>query len=142
MKCGTILSDTQFEFSDGTKGEKLLVVLNDGETNDYIVVKTTSVSDYKKTEFGCQIDGRYPNFFLPKGCCCLRTHTWVQLDQFFEFNSTHFLTANFSGRINRIGLLPDEIIIELLHCAIDSQDITQIQQNVLIEMVEGLQGPR
>ena len=42
MTPGTILTDTQFLYSDGTTGKKILIVLNDGEVGHYIVIKTTS----------------------------------------------------------------------------------------------------
>ena len=113
MVCGTILFDRDFTFSDGSKGEKLLIVLSDGEDGYHIVVKTTSVPDFKGTNFGCQITERYPTFYLPIGCCCLKKHTWIQLDQYFKFKSAEFLGWHFSGRINRIGVLPTEITIDL-----------------------------
>ena len=39
---GTILTDTQFLYSDATTGKKLLIVLNDGEVGHDIVIKTTA----------------------------------------------------------------------------------------------------
>ena len=139
MLCGTILFDNDFRFSDGSKGKKLLVVLSDGEDGRYIVVKTTSNSNYKGITFGCQNEERYPNFYLPDGSCVLKGQSWIQLDQYFEFNASEFLGWHFSGRINRIGILPNDIAIELLHCAINSKDISIKQQEVLILMVEALQ---
>lgn len=47
MTPGTILTDTQFLYSDGTTGKKILIVLNDGEVGHYIVIKTTSKDTYK-----------------------------------------------------------------------------------------------
>lgn len=142
MECGTILFDSEFKFSDGSQGEKLLAVLSDGEEGHHIIVKTTSKAHYKGIEFGCQIKERYPNFYLPKGSCVLKEHTWIQLDQYFEFSSSEFLIWHFSGRINRIGVLPNEITIKVLHCAIESEDVSNRQRDVLIQMVEQLQGRR
>ena len=51
---GTILCDDEFTFSDGSTGKKLLIVLNDGSDGVYIVVKTTSKSDFKGNDYGCQ----------------------------------------------------------------------------------------
>jgi len=64
---GTILCDDEFKFSDGTTGQKLLIVLNDGQSGTYIVIKTTSNGNFKGTTYGCQSSDRYPNFFCPKG---------------------------------------------------------------------------
>jgi hypothetical protein len=60
------------------------------------------------------------------------------LDQFFEFSSTDLLSKSFSGQINRIGVLPDEVLIHLLKCAIGCQDISRKQSEVLYEMLSSL----
>jgi hypothetical protein len=135
MNPGTILCDNEFIFSDGSKGKKLLIVLNDGETGRYIIVKTTSKPVYKGITYGCQSEDRYPNFFLPEGSCCLHGQTWVMLDQFFEFSSTDLLSKSFAGQINRIGLLREEILIQLLKCAVGCQDITRKQSEALYAML-------
>lgn len=135
MTPGTILCDDEFKFSDGSTGKKLLIVLNDGESGSYIVIKTTSNSNYKGTEYGCQSDDRYPNFFCPKGSCCLKGQTWIQLDQFFEFKAHELLARSFSGYIKRIGVLPDQILDDLLTCAINCDDITTEQASMLSECV-------
>lgn len=131
MTSGTILTDTQFLYSDGTTGKKILIVLNDGEVGHYIVIKTTSKDTYKGLVYGCQSHDRYPNFYLPKGSCCLRKHTWALLDQFFEFDRVHMLTHGVSGRIRQIGVLPTAILKELLICAAECEDITQSQAMTL-----------
>ena len=142
MTPGTILCDDEFLFSNGTTGKKLLVVLNDGECGSYITIKTTSKSDYKGNDYGCQSDDRYPNFFCPKGTCCLKQNTWIQLDQFFEFKSHELIARHFSGKIKRIGILPDKILVELLDCAINCQDITEKQAKDLKDTVAALRNPK
>jgi hypothetical protein len=135
---GTLCCDNEFVFSDGTKGKKILVILNDGEANPYIVIKTTSKSNHKGITYGCQSTDRYPNFYLPNGSCCLRGQTWVMLDQFFEFKSHEMLTKHFLGQMNRIGLLPDAQIKELLLCAIQCDDISVGQGQVLQNTLDSL----
>ena len=138
MTPGTILCDDEFLFSNGSTGKKLLIVLNDGENGSYIVIKTTSKSDFKGTDYGCQSTDRYPNFFCPKGSCCLKHDTWIQLDQFFEFKAHELLARHFTGKIKRIGILPDQILKELLDCAIGCQDITSDQAKELKECAKTL----
>jgi hypothetical protein len=130
---GTILCDDVFTFSDGSTGKKILIVLNDGSDGLYIIVKTTSRSDFKGNDYGCQSSDRYPNFFCPKGSCCLTKDTWIQLDQFFEFKVHEVMARHFSGYMKRIGILPDQILKELLTCAIECEDITSKQVQVLNE---------
>jgi hypothetical protein len=135
---GTILCDDEFTFSDGTKGQKLSVVLNDGQSGAYVVIKTTSNPNFKGTTYGCQSSDRYPNFFCPKGSCCLKKDTWIQLDQFFEFMAHELVARHFTGHIKRIGVLPDQILKELLECAINCEDITQDQIQVLSDCLTQL----
>ena len=65
MTPGTILFDTDFTFLDGDKGEKLFVILNDGNAGYYITVKTTSKGHSRGLTYGCQNQDRFQNFFLP-----------------------------------------------------------------------------
>ena len=69
MKPGTILYDNAFEYDDGTTGKKFLIVLNDGKLGFYIVVRTSSKQKNRNTHFRCQLEDRYPNFFLPENSC-------------------------------------------------------------------------
>ena len=131
MTPGSILCDNEFKYRDGTIGKKILIVFNDGTTGYYIVVKTTSKAHYKGITLGCQLTDRYPNFFLPKGSTCLKLDTWVMLDQFFDLTAHKLLTKSFSGQINRIGLLPDDIFLDLIKCAIDCDDITLEQKDII-----------
>jgi hypothetical protein len=131
MEPGTLIVDNEFVYRDGSKGKKILIVLNDGTVGHYIIIKTTSKDTYKGISFGCQFKDRYPNFFLPKGCCCLKKNTWVMIDQFFEMTSHELLDKHFSGKMNRIGVLPLSILKNLLDCASDCLDISFAQARVL-----------
>ena len=131
MTPGTLLCDARFDFSNGTYGKKILVVLNDGSDYPYIVVKTTSQQKNRGTVYGCQLKDRFPNFFLPKGCCYLSSPTWVQLEDFRELDQQVVLNKHFSGELVRLAELPKSITIELLRCAIKADDITFAQQEVL-----------
>ncbi|MGH7598642.1 MAG: hypothetical protein ACREOI_19995 [bacterium] len=133
MTPGTLLCDTNFKFSNGTFGKKILVVLKDGSSYPYIVIKVTSQQKNRGTKYGCQLTDRLPNFFLPQGCCYLKEHTWVQLEDFRKFDMTEFLNAHFSGQIVKLAELPWKITLELLECAIQSDDISVAQQKVLQE---------
>jgi hypothetical protein len=138
MKPGTLCEDTQFIYRDGQTGKKILIVLNDGSAGYYVVIKTTSRDRYKGISYGCQSSDRYPNFFLPKGSCCLSKDTWAMLDDFFEFKAQELLAKHFSGQIRRIGILPDKIIEELLRCAANCDDVTTSQTTILQQMLDML----
>jgi len=81
---------------------------------------------------GGQADHRFPNFHLVQGCCCLPKPTWVCLDEYYEFKDSELLQRHFSGDINRIGTLPDEMTEELMDCALQSEDIAP-RQSALVQ---------
>ncbi len=131
MTPGTFICDNEFKFRDGQKDKKILVVLNDGEDGYYLVLKMTSNAAYKSTKYGCHTNDRYPNFFCPRGSCCLDKDTWIQLDDFFEFDAAALLSKHFAGTVNRIGVLPENMLRELLECALSSDDITPTQTTIV-----------
>lgn len=130
MTPGTLFFDRYFRFYDGEEGQKILVALGTAHSVT-IVVKTTSQGRRFRNDFGCQADHRFPNFHLVKGCCCLSKPTWVCLDEYYEFKDSELLQRHFSGDINRIGLLTDEIAIALMECALQSEDISPRQTRII-----------
>ncbi len=130
MTPGTFFVDKHFRFHDGEEAQKILVALgtNHGVT---IVVKTTSRGARYRNDYGCQADHRFPNFHLVKGCCCLSKPTWVCLDEYYEFKDSELLQRHFSGDVNRIGELPDVITIELMECALSTDDISGRQAGMV-----------
>lgn len=124
MVPGTILFDPRFQFSDGTTGEKLFVALNDGRGGKFVTVKTTSNDTRYTFVYGCQIFGRFPHFYLPRGSCCLDGHTWLCLDEFYELDAQRLYQRITDGKIHRIGVLPESIALELLSCVTNCEDIS------------------
>ena len=138
MTPGTILFDNQFRFKDGKTGEKLFVLLCNGSNGNYLSVKTTSNGARFGIVMGCQILDRFPNFYLPVHSSCLSKDTWIQLEEFYEFDSEKLLQAVLSGTINRIGLLEDKLTKDLLVCATHSDDLTEYQLELVQESLAAL----
>jgi hypothetical protein len=127
---GTCLLDPNFVCNDGTVQNKIIVLLSDGISGIYIAVKTTSKPARFGIDFGCQILGRFPCFFLPKGSCCLELNTWIQLDAYYEFDASVLECKIIDGKVYQIGRL-DAHIRHLLICAINSEDIASSQEMLL-----------
>lgn len=139
MTPGTILHDQKFPFSDGTTGNKLVVLLTslvDGYF--YIGAKTTSKEKYKGKIPGCQHKDIYPNFFIPKGTSSFSIDTWVNLDEFYEFKSTELVQRHFAGEIKTIANLDNNLIAKLLKCTLQSEDITLHQEHAIKTTLEQL----
>ena len=127
---GTLYFDCNFRFHYGEGGKKILIALGTSQ-GVTIVVKTTSQHQRFRNNFGCQVDHRFPNFFLTEGCCCLSKPTWVCLDEYYEFKDSEILQRHFSGDINLVGVLSDEITIALAECAMHSKDISYYQLRII-----------
>ncbi len=142
MTPGTVIFDREFPYHDEDKdddhGRKLLIILNDGSSGQYIVIKTTSQPRHKLRKFGCQSADYYSNFYLPQGSCFLRKHTWLLLGKFYEFDLNYFLRGRVSGRMDVLGTLPSDILKPLLDCAIDCDDIETAYEQILIDTRNGL----
>lgn len=132
MTPGTIICDSEYRFDDGTTKRKLLVILNDGSSGSYLVLKTTSKDKFKHRKYGCQLKDYHPNFYLPKGSCCLNGESWLLLTV-HEFDLNHFLQRAISRRMEVIGNLTMDIHKELLGCLINSDDIEMKYEEVLID---------
>ena len=137
MIAGTCLLDPQFVCKDGTVHRKIIVLLSDGLSGTYVVVKTTSKSHRFGLDFGCQLLGRFPCFFLPRGSCCLDLDTWIQLDAYYEFDAYELERKVIDGAVYRIGTVGDHAR-QLLTCAINSEDISEAQTTLLRTALKAL----
>ena len=139
MTPGTILHDQKFPFLDGTKGNKLIVLLTPlVDRYFYIAAKTTSKENRKGKNPGCQHKDIYPNFFIPKGTSTFPMDTWINLDEFYEFKSTELIQRHFTGEIRSIGNLEINLTAKLLACSLQSEDITFHQEKAIKAALEKL----
>ena len=127
MTPGSVFFDEDFHFHDGETGEKLFVVLGSNESIT-IVAKTTSRQHGRGLTFGCQPTDRFHNFYLPPGCCYLRTNTWVCLNEFYELNAVQILQKRFQGVVKPVCTIEDAITRQMQDCALQSLDITSLQE--------------
>ncbi|GAI14508.1 unnamed protein product [marine sediment metagenome] len=97
---GQILCYKDFEFEDGSKKDKLFVVLNDSDRDSLcIVLKTTSQSKhYEGVVRGCNPDNKV--FFVPTNWeQCFTLDTYIQLPQIFQLTSDELLVGDISRKI-------------------------------------------
>lgn len=123
MTPGSIFFDRNFAFQDGESGEKLFVIIGT-HSGTTVVAKTTSRPYGKGINYGCQPDDRFHNFHLPSNTCYLKKVTWICLDEFYEFNNAQLLQKRFSGDVNYICDLEEQIAREVQECALQSLDLS------------------
>ena len=138
MTPGSILHDKNFRFSDGEIGNKLLIVLNDGKTAPYIIIKTTSKQKSKGRDEGCQLNDKPPNFFLPKDSCSFEKDTWAELNEFFEFDFNTIFRKKLAKTLEHLDTLPTNTLKDLLSCAENCDDITELQSTILKQTLKNL----
>lgn len=89
---GDILCFRDFEFEDGSKKDKLFVVLNATDVGTpCLVLKTTSQSKrYQGVNQGCNPNKKV--FFVPISWeSCFKLDTYIQLPQLFEFSTPELI---------------------------------------------------
>lgn len=114
---GDVYFDNKFEFSDGTTGEKLFIVLHvSPDSKTALVIKTTSQpARYAGVKDGC--DDKKPVFYFPvKLKAGFKTDTYAQLDEVFEYTSLELISGKFSGEIKFLFNLQDQHINAVLNC--------------------------
>ena len=124
MTPGTILFDKDFKFFDGASAPKLLVLLNDGVSGYYIIVKLTSQRHEKGVQPGCQPKDRFQNFYLRQGAGGLPKDSWVMLNEFYEADLGQLLQLKLKGRLEHKGCLEESTLKALIVCAKESLDIS------------------
>jgi len=114
---GQILCYQDFEFDDHSKKEKLLVILNDADTDAVcLVLKTTSQPRrYEGVKKGCNPQKKV--FFVPIGWeQCFKVDTYIQLPQIIEIPTEKLLVGDISGKIRVTSSLTIECFKLLKNC--------------------------
>jgi len=112
---GEIFFSSDFLFSDGTRGEKLFVVLNNpGPGEPYVVVKTTSHEPRKPYHGLCNPELKI--FFIQAGHELFSKNTFIQLHEYFPFTDNDFLDGYFQHTMKSIGMLTSLCITQIINC--------------------------
>lgn len=124
MNPGSVWHYENFEFKDGGKSNKYLVVLNKANQGDPVLtVKTTSNPNRKNAFPGCcTVCNCYK---VSKGCeDCFTKDTWVQLHDIYPFPLNEILKAQLQDKkLTSKGELSERCYQAILHCCAHSDDI-------------------
>ena len=131
---GSIYCHNTFRFHDGDIGSKIIIVLGNLSSMQFVVVKTTSKAHGRPTSYGCHITHRLPSFYFPVSKCrCFTVPTWVCLDVYYDIDARQLLSDRMSGLVKHIGSLDNDALQDLAECAINSEDITQTQIDAILK---------
>lgn len=126
MNAGDILFHTEFTFHDGTKGTKLLIVLNDPDlaiNEPYLLIRTTSRLKGKQMVPGCI--PAWKIFHIPPTEGEFFTQpTLLQLDHIYEMDAVSVVRNGFLQSLKQVGTLSQQTFSQLKNC------IKQIKEDI------------
>ena len=114
---GEILYYNNYVFEDGSKGDKLFVVLTVADIKSpCLVLKTTSQSErYEGVRQGCNPQKRV--FFVPTAWGeYFKFDTYIQLLQILEISTEELLKGVFSKNIRVVNSLSADCFAQLKNC--------------------------
>lgn len=135
---GSIFFDPGFRFPDGQRGRKLFIELGRSPAADYITARTTSNPTHKSWKYGCHNDEPEPSFFIPASLKVFPEDTWVCLDYLADLDAKEFEAKVAAGDIRKMGVMPTNILKDLIECAAGAEDTTQMQARVLRDVLAEL----
>ncbi len=114
---GEILFYTDYVFEDGSKGDKLFVVLNVADINvPCLILKTTSQAKrYEGVGKGCNPKKKV--FFVPRDWeNCFERDTYIQLPEIIPISTEELLKGVFSKNIRLVNSLSADCFTQLKNC--------------------------
>jgi len=116
-KPGDILFYENYKFDDGSKKDKLFVVLNNADVDTpCLVLITTSQSErYTGVKQGCNQAQKV--FYVPKTCGeWFQLDTYIQLPRIFEIPTGELLDGKFKHIISIKSSISSECLAQLKNC--------------------------
>jgi hypothetical protein len=113
---GDVLFHGDFLYQDGTRGKKLLIVLNqtDLSTNCLILKTTSKEQRYLGAHPGCNPEKKV--FFIPKTSEQFHLDTYVQIPQIFPISTKQLLSNGLSHLVKHEFSLSPNCFKQLLNC--------------------------
>lgn len=114
---GQVLFYEDFQFENGSAGDKLFVILYVADINSpCLVLKTTSQSKrYKECQEGCDPQKRV--FFVPLSWQeCFPRDTYIQLPQIIEISAAEIFAGTLSKRLRLMSALSADCFARLKAC--------------------------
>ena len=132
---GEILHYANYVFEDGSKGDKLFVVLNVADINvPCLILKTTSQSKrYEGVGKGC--NPKKNVFFVPRDWeRCFELDTYIQLPQIIEISTEELLKGALSKNIRILNSLSTECFKQFKNCLKQfKEDVSPYHWNLIFK---------
>ncbi len=123
MTEGSVFYDPNFSFHDGEVGQKLFVLLNNGQDGSFLTVLSTSKQKRKSGTAGCHASDFPINYHFPAGTE-FPDNSWLLLDEIYEFACFQLVQKVKQGLIAHKQPLSRPSLLNVLDCAIEGEDIS------------------
>ena len=131
FKIGAILHYRDFEFEDGTKRDKFMVVLGAKPDCDYLCALTTTKKWKMKADRGCHHNPR-THFFIPgDGKNFFRKDTWLVLSEPRIMSRVEVMQKGMEKILQVKTNFEQNITGEIRNCLKASKDISERQRQLL-----------
>lgn len=130
IQVGSVIFHPKFQFHDGEERNKYLVVLGIQE-GIALVAKTTSKGWRYTLDYGCQAGLNHAFFLPPHSNKLLAKPTWICFNEFYELNHSELINRLTGAELFHCGLLTNEHLKEIQECALQSEDISTHQENII-----------
>ena len=128
---GTVLHHRDFQFEDGTKRDKYLIILGANPGCDCLCVLTTTQQWKLESQRGCHHKPR-TYFFIPgDGKNFFLKNTWVVLSDPVIMSNTAIIQKGMENTITVEANLKENITGEIRNCLKGSKDISQKEMQLL-----------
>lgn len=127
---GSVFYDPNFPFHDGELGQKLFIVLNNGQDGSFLTVLTTSKQKRMSEVAGCHATDFPANYHFPGGSEFPRD-SWLLIDEIYEFDCYAVTQKIKQGLIIKKAPISSTALIDVLDCIVESDGISLLHQERL-----------
>ncbi|WP_304132556.1 hypothetical protein [Ignavibacterium album] len=125
MNAGDVIYFVNFEFSNGSKKDKLIIILNNPKSGEpYLVCITTSQHKvWRSKQPGCHSENNY--YFIESGHSEFKKDTWIVFDRVYEIPVDKILNSCIRDGSYSLFSLESSLWKAIKNCITKSKDIEQ-----------------
>lgn len=117
MQRGSILIWPKFQFHDGVRADKLIIVLNAPSKKSVVLVTVTSKKNKRTTIPECQPEP--VSFFFPAGKMYFLLDTWVVLsNQPYVYDVEDVQKQIDNANIKEVYVIPEQTVNAIRNCLV------------------------
>lgn len=123
MTEGSVFYDPNFPFHDGEIGQKLFVLLNDGQDGSFLTVLSTTKQKRMSGVAGCHANDFPANYHFPAGTD-FPDNSWLLIEEIYEFDCYSLRQKVKTGAIAKKLPISPASLIDVLDCTIESDGVS------------------